>query len=574
LRDVDVREKRVGSAVPHESPHLAPIQFADAQGRVRAVLKVDAYLARKGEIVVTGWMAGPIEVALIRDGRRVASKVTRHLHHGASAALETAAAEENLGFTLTARAAEGVWAVQAKVNIDGAEYARLYPLPAQSASRLAANDARRFVEGNLEIGYASADGRTTVIAGWECHASHAKVLLQVGDHPAAPLTRAYRFFRDDVADPRGRRFGLDAAAPGFIACIEGARPGDEVALLAECDGEKFVVSKVECRALPDDAVAASECIFGLSSPLGDLHRRIPLIDRPVLAPLIERMRRDWSQRKVESKVFGEPCAKPLVSVIVPLYGRSDFLEDQVLEFARDAWFHDNAELIVVIDDPRLASRVHADAARLHRIYGVPFKVIGDGGNRGFAGANNLGASCARARNLLFLNSDAFPKAPGWLQALLAALNSDASLGAVAPRLVHADGSIQHAGMAFMRREDLGVWVNHHPLLGLDVSLDVHSETTVVPAVTGACLLVRRAAFRKIGGWDTGYLIGDFEDSDLCLKLRAAGLRVAYVPGVELTHLERQSFRLAGGDDFRTRVTLFNAVRHQERWADALAEAAP
>jgi hypothetical protein len=47
--------------------------------------------------------------------------------------------------------------------------------------------------------------------------------------------------------------------------------------------------------------------------------------------------------------------------------------------------------------------------------------------------------------------------------------------------------------------------------------------------------------------------------------------VAYVPRVQLTHLERQSFKLLGQDDFRQKVVVYNAVRHQSRWADALLE---
>jgi GT2 family glycosyltransferase len=140
-----------------------------------------------------------------------------------------------------------------------------------------------------------------------------------------------------------------------------------------------------------------------------------------------------------------------------------------------------------------------------------------------------------------------------------------NIGAVGPRLVFGNGSIQHAGMDFQQRDELGIWVNHHPNMGLDPSLDPHTKLTLVPAVTGACLTLRRSDFDRVGGWDTGYLIGDFEDSDLCLKLRAQGQHVAYLPTVQLTHLERQSFKLLGDDEFRTRVVVYNAVRHQNRW---------
>jgi GT2 family glycosyltransferase len=121
-------------------------------------------------------------------------------------------------------------------------------------------------------------------------------------------------------------------------------------------------------------------------------------------------------------------------------------------------------------------------------------------------------------------------------------------------------------MTFRYRGDLDIWTNHHPHMGLDPSLDPAGDTIVeVPAATGACLLVRRGDFESAGGWDTGYLIGDFEDSDLCLKLRESGMKILYNPLVQLTHLERQSFALLGKSDFKFRVVIYNAMRHQLRW---------
>jgi GT2 family glycosyltransferase len=211
------------------------------------------------------------------------------------------------------------------------------------------------------------------------------------------------------------------------------------------------------------------------------------------------------------------------------------------------------------------SGFHAYAESLHRLYRVPFKWVWGSVNRGFSGANNLGVKHAHSEYLIFLNSDAFPQQPGWVLSLVQTLHERLDIGAVGARLVFADGSIQHAGMEFMRRDELGIWVNHHPYMGLDPCLDPANGLTLMPCVTGACLAVRRKDFEHISGWDTGYLIGDFEDSDLCLKLRARGLKIAYLPSVQLTHLERQSFKLLGHDEFRTRIVIYNAVRHQTRW---------
>ena len=151
------------------------------------------------------------------------------------------------------------------------------------------------------------------------------------------------------------------------------------------------------------------------------------------------------------------------------------------------------------------------------------------------------------------------------------LQDKPDIGVIAPRLLFADGSIQHAGIQFKYRTDLGIWINHHPQMGLDPSLDVNQDLAILPAVTGACMLISKKDFDDVDGWDTGYLIGDFEDTDLCLKLRSKGKKCAYLPTVNLTHLERQSFSLTGSDDFRTKVVIYNATRHQTRWANLLSE---
>jgi GT2 family glycosyltransferase len=225
-----------------------------------------------------------------------------------------------------------------------------------------------------------------------------------------------------------------------------------------------------------------------------------------------------------------------------------------------------------LDDPSLVDGFRQQAIRLQRLYKLPFVWLWGGVNRGFSGANNLGAQQARGKKLVFLNSDAFPQRPGWLETLTRVLDERTDIGAVAPRLLFADGSIQHASMEFRRAPDLGIWTNHHPSMGLDPALDPHTSLAIVPAVTGACMAIRQKDFERVGGWDTGYLIGDFEDSDLCFKLRQIGLSIGYLPTVQLTHLERQSFKMLGQDEFRTRVMIYNAVRHQMRWKDRLETA--
>jgi GT2 family glycosyltransferase len=267
--------------------------------------------------------------------------------------------------------------------------------------------------------------------------------------------------------------------------------------------------------------------------------------------------------------FGRPPSNPQVTIVVPLYGRCDFVESQLLAFSMDPAFRNDIELLYVVDDETLVGPMLETASALNNLYDVSFSVIWGHANRGYAEANNLGAGLARARNLILLNSDVFPRAPGWVAKLTAALDAHPEFGVIAPRLLFSDGGIQHAGMVFRHDTQFNVWLNDHPLLGLPPSADTASELTSRPAVTGACMACRRNEFMDLGGFDTGYLIGDFEDSDLCLKYHKVGLKAGYLPTVELTHLERQSFQLAGDPDFRHRVVLLNALRHQRRWGELI-----
>jgi GT2 family glycosyltransferase len=88
-------------------------------------------------------------------------------------------------------------------------------------------------------------------------------------------------------------------------------------------------------------------------------------------------------------------------------------------------------------------------------------------------------------------------------------------------------------------------------------------------VTGAALFVRRAAFEAAGGFCTDYVIGDFEDSDLCLALRSQGHEIGYEPAAELFHFERQSIADHDGHA-RSLAGAYNRLLQHRRWDGAIA----
>jgi len=263
---------------------------------------------------------------------------------------------------------------------------------------------------------------------------------------------------------------------------------------------------------------------------------------------------------------------PRTTLIIPIHGRHDFIEHQLARFANDAELLDQ-DILYVIDDPRLHPAVIADCERWSHLYRVPFRTLCLHENLGYAGANNVAAAIARGRYLLLLNSDVMPIEPGWLGRMHDSAGDRIDDALVGARLLYDDGTVQHDGMRFFRSPfHEGLWLNLHPGKGLPESLfPTAPQALSREAVTAACLLLSRKRWDQLGGLDERYVLGDFEDSDLCLKARAAGLPVLLCTNARLQHLERQSQSLDGADAWREELTWYNGWQHATRWQDELTE---
>jgi O-antigen biosynthesis protein len=265
--------------------------------------------------------------------------------------------------------------------------------------------------------------------------------------------------------------------------------------------------------------------------------------------------------------IGIPLGRPRVSVIVPLYKALDFLRFQIAAFATDSWFRAHAELIYVLDSPEQAAEVEHLLNGLHLVYALPMTLVIMERNGGYARANNVGVSFSRGDALALVNSDIIPTRPGWLDPMVVRLNGRQRIGAIGPKLLFEDGSIQHAGMYFSR-DHSNRWLNQHFHKGMPRDYAPACEERIVPAVTGACLVTTRALFESVGGFTEDYVIGDYEDSDLCLKITATGRKIAYTPDVELYHLERKSMSL-NAEYMRGIAWQYNCALHSNRWNDLM-----
>jgi GT2 family glycosyltransferase len=155
----------------------------------------------------------------------------------------------------------------------------------------------------------------------------------------------------------------------------------------------------------------------------------------------------------------------------------------------------------------------------------------------FSRINNLGAREASGKWLLFLNNDVFVKEDS-VARLLRSLHEDASIGIVGPKLLFPDERVvQHAGISQMLwscPSNYGVGADP-----LDSRVQEQCERF---ALTGAMMCLSRELFVAAGGFDERYVWG-IEDIDLCLKIRAAGRRVVYVPEASGVHIESATIKV-------------------------------
>jgi len=385
-----------------------------------------------------------------------------------------------------------------------------------------------------------------------------------GGRPMEIATPSLRFARDDVSKlyklPPGERPGFAAFLPGPETGAAGGQVRGDLVLRS---GER--VCLMAPRA-PLDLAAARAAVLGAVPPqaLG----RNGLAE--VIAPAVRALHAAHMADRPAPEVirWGAEVDRPDVSVIIPLYRNLEFLRFQLSSFATDRtlWAQ---EILFLLDSPEQRDEVEHFLAGLHGLYGLPMTLIVQARNYGYSAANNTAAAFARGRHLLFLNSDVIPDRPGWLPRLAAVLDGNPQVGAVGPKLLFDDDSLQHAGLYF-DRDPSGRWYNHHYFKGMPRDFHPACKPRRVPGVTGACLLMSRGLFRTIGGFSEDYVIGDFEDSDLCLRIRAEGCEIVYEPRVELYHLERRSISRHTGYT-RGVASLYNGWLHAGRWSDAMAD---
>src|SRR6476660_9379502 len=245
-----------------------------------------------------------------------------------------------------------------------------------------------------------------------------------------------------------------------------------------------------------------------------------------------------------------------VSIIIPVFNQLEYTHAclaslQVVE--EQTRFE-----IIIVDD----CSTDRTAEVLPEVDGITY--LRNERNSGFVASCNRGAQKARGKYLVFLNNDTLVK-PGWLTTLLDTFKEERRAGIVGSKLLYPDGRLQEAGGIIW--QDASGW-NYGKFD--DAAKPEYNYLRDVDYCSAAALMVPKALFESIGGFDSRYAPGYYEDTDLAFKVRQAGYRVLYQPLSEVIHYEGAT----GGTDIST-----GAKKHQEInrstfaevWSDELAK---
>jgi len=246
-------------------------------------------------------------------------------------------------------------------------------------------------------------------------------------------------------------------------------------------------------------------------------------------------------------------SKPKVSILIPTRNNYKILK-RCIESIEKKTTYSNKEIIIIDNNSdNLQVKTYYDS--------LSHKIINFNGNFNFSKMNNLAVKHSSGDLLLFLNDDTKVLDSNWLEELVSICLQD-DVGAVGPKLIFSDDTIQHAGMVFLKTGS-----GFHPGMRLEKNTNsYHNIVNVMhdySAVTGACLLVKKNIFNDIGGFDNQFDVY-YGDSDLCLKIIDAGYRVVYTPFTELLHEGSNTIHFAHAG-----ATFFDVENHQifiKKWS--------
>ena len=262
---------------------------------------------------------------------------------------------------------------------------------------------------------------------------------------------------------------------------------------------------------------------------------------------------------------------PTVSVIILNY-RSPQVAVNCVEALQKQSMVDNLEIILV-DNSSEDDSIGVFRNRLSKWDNV--QLVETPKNTGFGSGYNYGVRYASGKYLL-INNPAKTLPDDGIERLVEKIESDDSIGILAPELRHPDGSHRLSPRKYPTPLDIVIkrtWLQHifpkKVMQYLQTDRDPGTERDV-DWIAGGCFMISKELFTSLEGFDDRFFLF-FEDTDLCRRCNNAGKRVVYYPAVSGSDKKR---RLSEGGTWMTLSTkigrshLTSAIKYFWKWRKA------
>ncbi|MCR4683869.1 MAG: glycosyltransferase family 2 protein [Lachnospiraceae bacterium] len=263
--------------------------------------------------------------------------------------------------------------------------------------------------------------------------------------------------------------------------------------------------------------------------------------------------------------------KPLISILIPNKDHVDDLKRCIHSITEKSSYTDYEIIVIENNSVNESTFAYYEQIKQH----PAIRVVTYDGDFNYAKINNFGATFANGKYLVLLNNDTEVITRNWIEELLMYAQRE-DVGAVGCMLYYEDYSIQHAGIVLglgahrtaghthyrMNRENLGYMGR------LCYAQDVS-------AVTGACMMVKKALYDAVGGLSEEFAVA-LNDVDFCLKLREKGLLNVFTPFAQLFHYESRSRGTDVEDASKENEARYNdeSARFREKWKAVLEAGDP
>lgn len=248
---------------------------------------------------------------------------------------------------------------------------------------------------------------------------------------------------------------------------------------------------------------------------------------------------------------------PIVSIIIPTYNQVKFTFNCICSILKHAGT-DNYEIIVANDNPN-----DLDTISLSK-YFINLNVITNQHNLGFLCNCNNAVKHAKGKYIVLLNNDTQVQS-GWLKELLYIFDNYSDVGLVGSKLIYPDGRLQESGGIVWQDGSAWNYGNRD-----NPNKPEYNYVKEVDYISGASIMLEKAIWEQLGGFDELYLPAYYEDTDLCFKVRQIGYKVYYQPFSQVVHFEG----ITHGTDLNSGVKKYqqdNQAKFYNKWRNILCQ---